>query len=139
MSKSRKHSHRRQPSRGRITRATAVATQIAVVDDRDPESIELAKRTAHDQLIEGLGARRRSGVRWYIFDNDDPAALQAVEALERSGIHSERWRSDPPAHPDATFRFGEGSRAEQYEQTIGWIKEHPEGALIIATADGSIR
>lgn len=136
---SRKHSHRRQPSRGRITRQNAIATQLAVTDDRDPESIELAKRTTHDQLIEGLGARRRSGVRWYIFDNDDPDALKAVEALERSGIHSESWRSDPPPQDDATFRFGEGSRAEQYEQTVGWIKEHPEGALVIATADGALR
>lgn len=134
---SRKHTHRRQPRRGRIT--TTVATTMAATEDRTDEALEAAKRLSHDRLVDNLGPRRRSGVAWFIYESDSPEAAELLDILEHKAIHSEAHLSVPQAPPGVAIDLRAGSRAEQYAQTRDFLDEHPGGYLVVAEAQAVIR
>lgn len=139
MSRARGHQHKRRHKRGRVTRSTLVTIRMAVTATRDDEAIESAKQLTHDGIIDMLGDRRRSGVRWRIFANDGDA-LAALDVLEGPSVHTEVDATVPrPVNPRTEVTRGHGSRADQYEQTRQFIIDHPGGALIVAECDAVLR
>lgn len=136
---SRKHTHRRQPRRGRVTRSTTVATTMAATVDRSDEALESAKSLSHDQLVENLGPRRRGGVVWMVYESDSPEAAELMEALERKAIHSESNLTVPAAPAGVEVSVHEGNRAAQYAATRAFLAENPGGYLVVATAEALIR
>lgn len=66
------------------------------------------RQRSHNKLIADLGARRRSGVRWVTY-----GALAATRMLRERGYHH-----------DAAW-----------DQLLAFLRDHPSGYLVVATAE----
>lgn len=94
-----------------------VVLQLAAVEYRTDEAIAQARKLTHDRLIEGLGPRRRSGVRWR--EATGAAAISVVRDVDAKGVHE---YPNPP---------GSGG----YQGLIRFLEECPDAVLVIAECD----
>lgn len=74
------------------------------------EGIEEAKKATHDRLIEGLGRRRRSGVKWHILEGAEAilAHVRDEHADDREFVTAaEGWIDDALLRgwPEDDLRF----------------------------------
>lgn len=93
-----------------------VCLQFAAIEYRDEATLAEARRLTHDRLIEGLGKRRRSGVRWR--EASGATAIEVVQEVEAKGTHE-------------YLAGGSGG----YSGLIAFLRENPDAVLVIAEAD----
>lgn len=93
-----------------------VCLQFAAIEYRDEATLAEARRLTHDRLIDGLGDRRRSGVRWR--EATGETAIKVVQEVEAKGV---------------TEYLDGGSGG--YGGLIAFLRECPDAVLVIAEAD----
>lgn len=93
-----------------------ICFQFGAVEYRNEAKIEEVRRITHDRLIEGLGDRRRSGVRWW--EAEGERAIEVVRKVDEMGNHE--------------YPLG-GSGG--YDGLIRFLEENPRAVLVIAEAD----
>lgn len=90
-----------------------VGTYAAVHDARDSEALAQGRQMSHDQLIAMTGDQRRGPVQWR-----QVPARQGIELLDE--LEAASYRTD-------------GDRGG-YDDLKRYLRQFPDGALIIATA-----
>lgn len=93
-----------------------VCLQFAAVEFPDEAALEEARRLSHDRLIEGLGDRRLSGVRWW--EATGAHAIKVVQTVENKG--------------ESEYPFG-GSGG--YAGLLEFLRNNPDAVLVVAEAD----
>lgn len=88
-------------------------TYAAVADATDKADLAVGRQRSHDKLIEMAGDRRRGPVEWRQIP-----ARHGIDLLTELEAKSYRTEGDVAG----------------YEDLKAYLRQHPRGALIIATA-----